>query len=131
MMKAKSMEIERFAWSRGVQWIRWAVLICQQVVFTPVVLLLLLPLFVGIHKAEPYIEWYFSTRIFEFIVLPMCFANGINGFVMMVEGRIKAKWKWWKQIFTIFAISIPIYGAFHYTKCKTELKSLATQSSIN
>jgi len=107
---------------RTIRWIRWAVLIYQQITFTPLVLLLLLSLSLGMRRSEAYVEWYFSTSLFKLVVFPGCFVNGLNGFAMMIQGRLTAKWPWWKQILTLFGISIPIYGMVLYTKREKELQ---------
>jgi len=85
--------------------------------------LYILALFIGSKKMEPCLNWYFEhARIWQFFVFPACFANGINGFVLMVEGRIKAGWRWWRELFAVFGIFLPIYGIFYYAKCERELR---------
>jgi len=58
------------------------------------------------------------------MVMPACFANMINGFALMVEGRVKLRWKCWMQLIALFAISFPIVGYFFWAYCQRQLSSI-------
>ena len=103
--------------SHWLRVVRWIVVILQQLAYIPFMLLLLLGLF--IKAIEPYLDLFLLQC--GIVVFAACFANCINGFVLIAEGRISSKWRSLRQLFTLLAISIPIYGIFYYLKCDREL----------
>lgn len=109
-----------------VRLIRWVVVLCNQVGVLSIFGSLYV-LWFSASKLDVYLDWY--MKFYMFFVFPAAFANCVNGFVLMVEGRIKGGWPWWRQLAALFGISLPIYGVFHYAKCERALLQPATSSS--
>jgi hypothetical protein len=109
---------------RSVRVIRWSLVLCNQAGILSFLVSSCVAAGASSSIWDNYLDWY--MKFYQFFVLPAVFANGVNGFVLMVEGRIRVNWPWWRQLLTLFAISLPVYGVFHYARCLRELSSATT-----
>jgi hypothetical protein len=99
-----------------VRLIRWLLVVCNQLAVLPILGALLLVF--SESRLGVYLDWYMKFLVF--FGYPAAFANLVNGFVLMLEGR-RAAWPWWRRLAALFAISLPVYGVFHYAKCERAL----------
>jgi hypothetical protein len=107
-----------------VRIVRWGVLLWHHVAYTPVMVLLLVAFISRVSWIEACLDKCLFSPYFELFVWPAAVANTINGFILMVEGRKRANWPWWRQLVSLFAIGIPVFGVFYYAKCEKKFRLL-------
>ena len=102
-----------------VRRLRSGIVIWQHAAF---LVMLSLLLYIAIVNRDAGNEWEGWFPFFcATVVMPACFANMLNGFVLMVEGQRRLRWKWWMQLSALFLISFPILGYFFWTRTHRQL----------
>jgi hypothetical protein len=104
--------------------IRWIILLWYNVSYTPVVVLLLVAFVSRVDWIEAYLDKCLFSPYFDFFVFPAVVANTINGLILIVEGSKYANWPWWRQLVSLFAIGLPVFGVFYNAKCEKEFRIL-------
>ena len=104
--------------------VRWFVLLWYNVAYTPVVVLLLVAFVSRVDWIEAYLDKCLFSSYFDFFVFPAVVAHTINGLFLIWEGSKYAKWPWWRQLVSLFAIGLPVYSVFYNAKCEKRFRLL-------
>ncbi len=104
-----------------VRIIRWGIVLWSQAALLSIIILRVCSLWNRLF--EPYVCWILEKAFFVF-VFPAGFFLTLNTIALAVDGRRFAKWPWWRVLFTLFAMGIPVYAIYYYWKSEQQLLRL-------